>query len=230
LESFPIKGALRNAAATKTAATWSALCRLWSGVSVYKEPHFHYSSSIQQVEPPAILSGYFQSTKYFEPIASTVREELAVPAVVTDESMQLAKRIQDCQATILHIRRGDYVTNLKAQQMFASCEIDYYVRAMESIPGSEPVYVFSDDIAWARKNLPEVKPLHFVGEDSSRSGLEDLKLMTLGYHHIIANSTFSWWGAWLANPQKGRTIAPRRWFVDESMDDSDLIPSEWCRL
>ena len=92
------------------------------------------------------------------------------------------------------------------------------------------MFVFSDDIAWAKANLPQTRPMTFVGEEAPRSGLADLWLMTLARHHIIANSSFSWWGAWLAQRQDGETIAPARWFADGSYDEKDLLPTNWTRL
>ncbi|MCU0721503.1 MAG: alpha-1,2-fucosyltransferase, partial [Pirellula sp.] len=112
---------------------------------------------------------------------------------------------------------------------FAECTVDYYQRALDYLPANCSVFVFSDDILWAKQNLNLGKTAVFIGDGTPRSGIEDLKLMSLGHHHVIANSTFSWWGAWLAGPNKGLTIAPARWFVDEAIVDSDLFPDDWIR-
>jgi hypothetical protein len=100
---------------------------------------------------------------------------------------------------------------------------------MERLPTSNPVLVLSDDLPWARENLPAIRPLVFPEAKLDRPGLADLWLMAQATHHIIANSSFSWWGAWLA-AKGGLKIAPRRWFHDPTMNDTDLTPEEWIRI
>lgn len=196
----------------------------------YREPHYHYDAAFGALEPPVTLDGYFQSDRYFADHASTIREELRCPEPTESATRQIAQQMTDSGATSLHVRRGDYLTNPNACQTFCTCTMDYYRDAMERIPGNDPVYVFSDDLAWAKENLPKVKPLVFPDSDVTRSGLDDLWLMTHARNHIIANSTFSWWGAWLADSTDGLTIAPIEWFIDKQTDDSDLIPEGWERL
>ena len=101
---------------------------------------------------------------------------------------------------------------------------------MEQIGGNGTVFVFSDDIQWAKQNLRQVKPLEFVDADPNQDGIRDMWLMTYAHHHIIANSSFSWWGAWLAGTEKVITIAPAKWFNDSSIDDSDMVPESWIRI
>jgi hypothetical protein len=121
--------------------------------------------------------------------------------------------------------------NARANATHGTCSVDYYRDAMGQLPGNGPVFVFSDDIDWARANLPDVRRLVFVGEGGApRSGLADLWLMTLAQHHLVANSSFSWWGAWLAEPGRGTTFAPARWFADTALDDADMVPPEWIRV
>ena len=196
----------------------------------YREPHYHYDRRFESVQSPVTLEGYFQSERYFASHAAFIRAELAIPEPQDAESQNLARQMAEVTPTALHIRRGDYVTSPKNRQLFASCPIDYYRQAMEQIPGNGPVFVFSDDTDWVKQNLPAVKPLVFSAANSLRPALADLWLMTQSHHHIIANSSFSWWGAWLAGAQKGLTIAPRKWFNDAAVNDSDLIPDHWIRL
>jgi hypothetical protein len=175
------------------------------------------------------LDGYFQSFKYFDSCENQIRNELKPPALDGAYNRSLVEAISSKQSAILHVRRGDYVTNPKAKKTFAECTIDYYRRALDYLPANSRVFVFSDDILWAKQNLNLGETAVFIGDGTPRSGIDDLKLMSLGQHHIIANSTFSWWGAWLAGPNKGLTIAPARWFVDEAIIDSDLFPNDWVR-
>jgi Glycosyl transferase family 11 len=190
----------------------------------YREPHFHFDETFLRLRAPVTIEGYFQSERYFQEYARTIREELVIPQPTDPSVMHTGQQIADGAATSLHIRRGDYVTDKKASDVY------------EQIPSTAPVYVFSDDIAWAKKNLRDVKPLVFPDDGTCRSALDDLWLMSQASNHIIANSTFSWWGAWLAGTnvlggtRQGVTIAPARWFKAPDMVDVDLIPQQWLRL
>ncbi len=176
-----------------------------------------------------MIDGYFQSFKYFTSCENYIRKELTPPELKGAYNHSLAVAISSVNSVILHVRRGDYIANPKAQKIYAQCGIDYYHRALDHLPPDSSVFVFSDDIPWAKQNLKLEKAAVFIGDGKPRSGIEDLKLMSLGHHHVIANSTFSWWGAWLAGPTKGLTIAPARWFNEEKIKDSDLFPSDWIR-
>lgn len=198
--------------------------------ALYREHQFHYDPAFASLSAPVRLEGYFQSLCYFEAIAPAIRAELTPPRPRDDESQEIAAMMAGGNVTSLHIRRGDYVTNSKAQALYASCSLEYYRQAVAAVAGSGPVVVFSDDIAWARENLSADRPLVFAGEKGPRNGLADLWLMTRATHHVIANSTFSWWGAWLAGETGGVTIAPDPWFNDPKLVDRDLLPSHWQRL
>ena len=199
------------------------------GGAVYREPHFHYDPAFETLTAPVRLEGYFPSPRYFAGHEAVVRHDLAPPAAADAESQGLAPLIGSGEATALHVRRGDYVTQPKINRLMGTCSPAYYEAALEKIPGNGTVFVFSDDIAWAKSNLPQTRPLVFVGDGSPRPGVADLWLMTLARHHIIANSSFSWWGAWLAEPD-GVTIAPARWFANAAHDERDLFPPNWIRL
>lgn len=229
LNQFPIQAHVRALPKSKWHAIISRLLTKQPRQIQYHEKEFHYSRDIEQITAPVSLTGYFQSPKYFSAHESEIRCELTPPDLHGDYNHSLAKAIASQKSAILHVRRGDYVTNPKAKKTFAECTIDYYRRALEHLPAESPVFVFSDDIPWAKQNLNLGESAVFVGDGKPRSGVEDLKLMSLGYHHIIANSTFSWWGAWLAGREKGLTIAPLRWFTDASIVDSDLCPQNWLR-
>lgn len=193
----------------------------------YREPHFHFDSGLSDVPIPVRLQGYFQSPRYFEEHAQTIRAELQPPVAQDEESRRLAKLIEGTEAVSLHVRRGDYVTNAKARQTFHQCTVEYYSRAMNHFDG--PFIVISDDIQWAMQNLPRAQDLVFTGQHQPRSTLADLWLMTQTRHHIIANSTFSWWGAWLSTQTEGRTVAPRDWFLTSEYSTKDLLPADWLQ-
>jgi hypothetical protein len=229
LNQFPIKAELRGWPKSKFLAAVSKMAGSLIPRTHYREKSFHYSLDFEQIDAPVSLDGYFQSFKYFDSCENQIRNELKPPALDGAYNRSLVEAISSTQSAILHVRRGDYVTNPKAKKTFAECTIDYYRRALDYLPANSRVFVFSDDILWAKQNLNLGETAVFIGDGTPRSGIDDLKLMSLGQHHIIANSTFSWWGAWLAGPNKGLTIAPARWFVDEAIIDSDLFPNDWVR-
>lgn len=231
LDAFPIEisGVIGDGGNRfgKRLSSW--ISRKRDGV-VYHEPHFHYDPAFEIVAAPVRLEGYFPSPRYFAGHEAVVRRELTPPAAEDEESHTLAPLIGGGDATSLHVRRGDYVSRPKINQLMGTCSMAYYEAALARIPGNGTVFVFSDDIAWAKAHLPQTRRMIFVGEAPPRSGLADLWLMTLARHHIIANSSFSWWGAWLAQRQDGETIAPARWFANSPHDEKDLLPTNWTRL
>ena len=200
----------------------------------YREISKRFDADFHGLSAPIDLDGYFFSDKYFSDHSDIIRVELKPPAAEDHHSADLRTRIASEESTALHIRRGDYVTNKKASERFWSCSLEYYERAMQQIGGNGPAFVFSDDIQWARENLKPVMPLHFIDADPNQDGIRDMWLMTHAHHHIIANSSFSWWGAWLAGEPggqaKGATIAPAKWFNDPTIDDTDMVPEAWIRL
>ena len=146
---------------------------------------------------------------------------------------ELASEIQATVSVGVHIRRGDYVANPIANQFHGVCSLEYYLAAIAKLKeeiGAPRFFVFSDDIGWARQNLRLPDPTTFVDHNGEAHDYEDLRLMSLCKHHIIANSSFSWWGAWLSNNPDKIVIAPERWFRDPSMDPRDLVPEGWHRL
>lgn len=233
LNQFPIQ------AAVKTNATDARWLRQLQGLTkrllrfdppAYREPHYHFDPGLLKVVPPVVLEGYFQSPRYFDEIAPLIRQELQPPPPSDIDSQSLSGVLQHPESVALHIRRGDYVSNSKTQKTFLVCPVEYYVRALQSLPGEGPVVVVSDDIDWAKQHLPRRREMLFAGQNAPRAGLADLWLLTQARHHVIANSTFSWWGAWLSNRQQGITIAPANWFQAGTHSCQDLLPTDWHRI
>ena len=133
----------------------------------------------------------------------------------------------------MHIRRGDYVSNPTTNKLHGTCSLEYYHNAVDIIAAkvSNPhFFIFSDDHEWARNNFKIDYPLTFVAHNNAGKNYEDMRLMSLCKHHIIANSSFSWWGAWLGSNPKKIVCAPRGWFKDKSLNTNDIIPSDWSRI
>ena len=203
-------------------------------VPVVREKAFTFQQDVVQQRGPAYLDGYWQSEKYFADFADAIRQDFTVKRPPSPPNAAWLQRIGDGLSVSIHVRRGDYVTNAEANKFHGTCGIDYYERAVralcERLGGSPEFFVFSDDPDWVRSHLDlGAHRHHYVTDNDAKTNYEDLRLMAACRHHIIANSTFSWWGAWL-NPSPSKTVvAPRRWFRADGMDDRDLIPASWVR-
>lgn len=194
----------------------------------FKEQQFNYDENLLHAGKDVYLQGFFQSYKYFEKIRELLLREFTpkqLPPVVAEKE----KSIKSGNAVSLHIRRGDYVAIGNAQYVL---DLSYYHRALEVIQqssGGVKVFIFSDEPEWAKQNLaldvetevvssPDILPEH------------DIYLMSCCKHNIIANSSFSWWGAWLNNNPGKIVTAPKEWFKGNTKDTRDLIPQNWIQL
>lgn len=194
-----------------------------------------FDPAIVAIDGPAWITGYFQTERYFADHAETIRAELT-PATVPDaqNARWLAEIAEDPCAVSLHVRRGDYVRNPRFAARHGSCTPDYYARALDHVAGrmgAEPViYAFSDDPDWVRENLRLPARIIVVGHNDAARNVDDLRLMSACRHHIIANSSFSWWGAWL-NPAPDKIVAaPARWYADPAMVNPDIWAEGWDRI
>jgi len=198
-----------------------------------REKHFHYDQAILRLPDNVYLDGYWQSEKYFLGISEIIRQEFRVKTPQTGKDKELAERwISKTDSINLHIRRGSYLLP-PYNSYHGTCALDYYLQGVECIAQrvKEPhFFIFSDDPEWARDHLNLPYPTTLVDHNGADRDYEDLRLMTQCKHHVIANSTFSWWAAWLCeNPQK-IVIAPRKWFNESNHDTRDLIPDSWLQL
>jgi hypothetical protein len=167
------------------------------------------------------LNGYWQSEKYFKDIEDNIRKELKIPKHVLDKFSKLP--INENNVSI-HIRRTDYV---KLNDYHPVQSIEYYQKGLDIIAEYDNIFVFSDDINWCKSNLQFDNMIFIEGFDD----VEDLWLMSLCKHNIIANSSFSWWGAWLNNNPNKKVIAPDNWFGQKvNINTNDLIPENWIRI
>ena len=201
--------------------------------SVFADRSDRFDPDILRVRGSVYLAGYWQSEKYFKDIEPIIRQDFTIRDAPDPENQKLAHTIANTNSVSLHVRRGDYVSNPRILHKFGVCSLDYYRSAVARI--AEEVddlhfFIFSDDIRWARDHLRWQYPMTFVAHNGVDKDYEDLRLMSLCRHHVTANSTFSWWGAWLcANPAK-IVIAPKRWFKEPGRDTRDLIPDWWHRI
>lgn len=196
------------------------------------EPHIHFWPGIASVSESAYLYGYWQSERYFADASTVIRTDFTFRNPLTGNNAALAAQIGKEKVVSLHIRRGDYVSDPKTRAVLELCPIDYYRAAAHYIAArieSPKFFVFSDDIAWARENLGLGFPCHYIDHNRGIDSYMDMHLMSLCRHHILANSSFSWWGAWL-NPRPEKiVVAPARWFANK-LSSKDLVPASWVQL
>ena len=196
---------------------------------VFWSSSFAFDYRIKMIHRPVYLVGYWQSEKYFLWNQERIKNDLQLLTPIGAQKPWF-DLIMNTTSVALHVRRGDYVSNTAAQKFHGVCGLDYYHRAIEAITGvlmDIHLFVFSDEPSWARENIKSKVPTYFVESGSGDHGYIDLELMSQCRHHIIANSSFSWWGAWRAQMPGQRVFAPGRWFADPSTDTTDVIPPQW---
>jgi len=183
----------------------------------------------------SLFDGYWQSYKYFEKIEDKIRSDFTLKIdILTNSKIQTS--ILTTMSISVHIRRGDYLSS-KNSKIYETIPIDYYLQSINQLSNQllEPIfYVFSNDLNWAKENLVVPDNIHLKFVDNSHYSdvaIADFVMMSMCKHHIIANSTFSWWSAWL-NPSKDKmVIAPAKWYVGAMNNTTvDLIPPDWIRL
>jgi len=173
--------------------------------------------------------GYWQSEKYFNHIADQIRTDFTFKNQLNEKNLQVADAIARTSAVSVHVRRGDYVNH---SVLGGVCDTEYYRKAIDHINSKVPdatYFIFSDDIAWCKEHLG-IENCHYIDWNKEKESYIDMQLMSLCKHNIIANSSFSWWGAWLnSNPEK-IVIAPSKWHNEEICDINDIIPNKWTRI
>ena len=199
------------------------------------EKNLSFDEQYLQIKNPAYLFGYWQCENYFKENEQLLRKEFSVKIPPSTENQKLLDEIRGVESVSLHIRRGVFVNVDFVNKTHGTCSMEYYEAAINIISGrfNNPVfYIFSDDINWAKENL-EIQHVHrFVDINNDKTDYEDLRLMFSCKHNILANSTFSWWGAWLNNNPDKLVIAPKQWFADPNKNklSQTIIPNSWIRI
>ena len=198
----------------------------------YIEKAFEYDQNFFLANKNTILSGYWQSEKYFLQCRDLILKEFSFLRKLNDKYIEIQNIIQNSVSVSIHVRRGDYVQNPDTNKVHGLCDSAYYEKSIEyfeKLNKNTTFFVFSDEPEWCKENIKSSSDIVFV---SGGKNYEDLQLMSLCKNNIIANSSFSWWGAWLnTNPEK-IVIAPKIWFADTKKNNqtNDLIPEKWLRF
>lgn len=248
LSAFPIAATIMDATEIAgSAAASGRLARLRRRLAsvlgtskIVVEPSYHYWPGIEKLEGSVLLQGYWQSPIYFEAIGPLIRSDFAFPPLPAGGSRDIARRIEDADCAVsVHVRRGDFLSNADNRQVHRCCAPAYYRQAFDLLASRHwpmELFVFGDDPDWARSEFGALgHRVHVVDVAAHRDAPHhDMHLMTLADHHIIANSSFSWWAAWLDPKPDKQVIAPRLWFSREVMRERnntvDLFPDGWITI
>jgi glycosyl transferase family 11 len=188
-----------------------------------------YNPNILKLPDGVYIEGYWQSEKYFLDINQIIKDEFTLKKTQTGKNKEIAEHIMSSESVSLHVRRGDYVDSQSVGSNQDPCGLNYYYSCIDNIVQkvSSPVFfVFSDDIQWCRDCLKISHPAVYVDHNGFDKGYQDMRLMSLCKHNIIANSSFSWWAAWLNQNKNKLVFAPKKWFTNKK-NSNDIIPAGW---
>ncbi len=214
----------------KNDTLWQRLTTPRARRRVRRETGFSFDETILRAGPDAYLSGYWQSPRYFEDTETELRRELVWRKSPPPSTQDFLEKIATTKAVAVHVRRGDYVSSPGYAKRFGVLPMAYYERALRYLAERETdlhAFVFSDEPGWVKVNFPRLIPFSVV---EGNEATEDLRSMAACRRHVIANSTFSWWGAWLAPFSDKTVLAPARFFNDPTLPDRDLVPGGWVRI
>ena len=196
----------------------------------YEAHPFVFDHAFLEAPKNSDLHGYFQSEKYFTDIRSDILKVFEFKKNIDAPFLVVRKDILGNNSVSLHVRRGDLVSNKSANKYHGILSISYYKKAIKIIElhVKKPKYfLFSDDLIWAKNNFHFLKDLKLVDINQGSLAYRDVQLMSLCKHNIIANSSFSWWGAWLNKNPRKIVIAPKKWLKVKKEPLSDIIPESW---
>ncbi len=192
----------------------------------HKESVFGFNPQHLHITGQRYLVGYWQSEKFFPGMQAELRRQFQLREPLSAASQRVAAEIESTESIAVHVRRGDYLSHSGVQQL----NMDYYRRAIFdwAAERDQPVvYVFSNDSQWCKTQFDMPWPVVYVDHNTAETGFEDLALMQLAACNVIANSTFSWWAAWL-NRRAGKVVyAPSSWFRPGTLDDTHIVCGDW---
>ena len=200
---------------------------------IYKEPFLMFDKNLFSKVDGSYLKGYFQTEKYFINNKKNIVKDLSLINKPDISNGSILKEIQQTNSISLHIRRGDYISNPTYSSTHGVCDLSYYYKAVDyfikRLGQDIKVFAFSDDPDWVCENLKLPVNIKFINNNSFNYSHEDLRLMFNCKHNIIANSSFSWWGAWLNQNSNKIVISPKKWYADKKMHNPDIVPDKWLK-
>lgn len=200
---------------------------------VVKEQSKKFDNKILKIDHNCYLDGYWQSEKYFKVIKNELIDIYNLKEKIDAENSNVLDHISHSNSVSIHIRRGDYVYDKNTNHRHGTCSFKYYKDALSFINSklSDPFfYIFSDDLEWVKNNMKINFPKNYIDINNGKKDYLDLILMSKCKHNIIANSSFSWWAAWLNTNNDKIVIAPKKWFSDPKVYTKDIIPCNWIKI
>lgn len=199
----------------------------------YKRENRLFDPKIFGLSSNLYLAGHWITEKYFEQYRFNLLEDFTFRNSATGKNLEILTKILSLNSICVHIRRSDYISNKNASSHFAHLTQKYYRDAINLITNrtKDPTFFFfSDDMPWVKQEFSYLKNAIFCDQNDIENGHEDLRLMINCKNFIIANSTFSWWGAWLSEYNNKIVIAPKKWFRDDQKNKNEIIPTNWIRI
>ena len=199
---------------------------------IYSEPFFHFDANFFNSRKDVLLRGQWQSEKYFLPYSTFLKEALQLKPGLIKNSLLRGSEVSSTNSVSVHVRRADYLRKPVILEWHGVMSKEYYANAFKVLDekiGSYDVYYFTDDPQWTKSALLPLRKGEIISESTS-SHYEDLYLMSQCRHNIIANSSFSWWGAWLNNNPDKIVIGPKQWFNKGPKDTYDILPETWVKI
>jgi len=218
----------------KNGKKWYIYNKLFADSEKYiQEKHFHFDPSVLKTTNNSYLDGWWQTEKYFIEIREILLKDFKVSDLIDEQNITTSKKIRDTESVSIHIRRCDYIINPKTKSWHGSLSQRYYENAIKIIQKNTKnpsFFIFSDDIPWVKENMYLNAEATYVSWNKKEPH-NDIHLMSLCKHNIIANSTLGWWGAWLNNNKNKIVIAPQKWFANAPKNNTkDLIPEKWTTI
>ncbi len=202
--------------------------------NLLEEKSLLYDERLVNIKDNKYITGYFQNERYFKEIREILLKEFTLKEQSTAYTQEISNVIMATKNSCsLHVRRGDF-TNSTNISIHGTCTVEYYQKAIEYMKeyaDSVKYFIFSDDIEWTKNNL-KIENAVYIDSKEKRLPHEDIYLMSLCNHNIIANSSFSWWGAWSNDNKDKIVVAPKKWFINLKLLDQsrDIIPKSWIQI
>jgi len=235
LDNFPHIQSIKKSHSTGMPSLFQKIFRRLK-IHYFHEPDYSYWPGIEKIKTSAHITGYWQNENYFSAISPIIKQDFQFPEFTCPEAEEIAGKIKEAPCPVsIHIRRGDYVENDNVNKIFGTCSLEYYQKALHMIieKNNMPVqlFLFSDDPEWIKNNFDTQGCTSAIIDIPQHKNTphHDMHLMSLCSHHIIANSSFSWWGAWLSNRQ-GTVIAPEQWFAKETRKHHNPAAKLWIKI
>lgn len=198
----------------------------------YKEKEFAYQTSFKQLGSNLYLKGYWQSELYFSSISEQIRAAFTLSPTVFQGAAKFIEEVNTIESVAIHVRKGDYLISPFADY-YTNLESSYYNKAIDLLRTRNAhlkLFVFTDDINWVKSNLQLDHSYTIASGTYTQSMYEDFKAMQSCKYHVIANSSFSWWTAWLSDRKDKVVVAPQQWFNKGPKDTQDLLPKTWLTV